>query len=176
MKSLNKLGQKISIIGTSNSGKSTLAQSLSKKLSIPFYHLDQFAFWPNSNWVRRPNEDFIHDHNNLLNYESWIIEGNYSSCMKGRFDCSDTVIWLDSSVFSCVYRYVKRAIKSDSNRPGRLAGATKEFNFDMITHILFTYPKLRKKYSNLLLSSNISPLIIRSMNDLNKYYQHWELD
>ena len=96
--------------------------------------------------------------------------------MKGRFDCSDTVIWLDSSVFSCVYRYVKRAIKSDSNRPGRLAGATKEFNFDMITHILFTYPKLRKRYSNLLLSSNISPLIIRSMSDLNKYYQHWELD
>ena len=176
MKSLNELGQKISIIGTSNSGKSTLAQNLSKKINVPCFHLDQIAFYPNTNWLRRPNDEFIEDHNKLLSGESWIIEGNYSSCMKGRFDYSDTVIWLDSSVFSCVYRYIRRAIKGDSNRPGRLAGATKEFNFDMITHILFTYPKLRRRYTSLLASSNISPLIIRSLKDLNRYYKNWELD
>ncbi len=176
MKPLNELGQKISIIGTSNSGKSTLAQYLAKKLKVPCYHLDQLAFHSNTNWVRRPSEEFIQDHNKLLSGESWIIEGNYSSCMKERFDKSDSVIWLDSSVISCVYRYVARAIKNDSSRPGRLDGATKEFNFDMITHILFTYPKLRKRYSGLLSSSNVSPLIISSMKNLNKYYKDWELD
>ena len=176
MKSLNELGQKISIIGTSNSGKSTLAQYLAKKLNLPCYHLDQFAFHPNTNWVRRPSDEFIQDHNKLLSGKSWIIEGNYSSCMKGRFDSSDTVIWLDSSVITCVYRYIVRAIKNDSSRPGRLDGAIKEFNFDMITHILFTYPKLRKRYSDLLSSSNVSPLIISSMKNLNKYYKKWELD
>lgn len=175
MESLSMLGQKISIIGTSNSGKSTLATYLAKKMDIECFHLDQLAFIPSTNWVRRSEIEFINDHDHLLHNDSWIIEGNYSSCMKQRFDQSDSVIWLDSSVYSCLYRYIARAIKNDSNRPGRLAGATKEFNFDMVKHILFVYPKLRKKYSSILSDTNTSPLKVRSMRELNSYYKYWEL-
>jgi adenylate kinase family enzyme len=39
-------GQRIAIIGPSNSGKSTLAATMSIALSLPLLHLDQIAHRP----------------------------------------------------------------------------------------------------------------------------------
>lgn len=44
MITLDKLDNRICIIGCSNSGKSTLANALANKLNISVYHLDQYLY------------------------------------------------------------------------------------------------------------------------------------
>jgi adenylate kinase family enzyme len=126
---LEQLGKRISIIGCSNSGKSTLADALAKKLAIPVYHLDQYAHVVGSNWQRQPDDMLIEQHEAIIQQDAWIIDGNYSVCMPSRLDLSTAVIWLDLNVYGSVLRYLLRSIKNKPDRPGRLMGAKKEFSF-----------------------------------------------
>lgn len=174
MITLDKLGHRICIIGCSNSGKSTLAAALSKKLNIAAYHLDKYAHVENSNWLRQPDNILIESHSKIIKSDAWIIDGNYSVCMKERVERATAVIWLDPSVYSSVVRYCLRCIKNDKGRAGRLTGAKNEFSFWLIKWIVFNYPKNRLKYQSLLESIINKPVIhIKTMASLNDYYQFW---
>lgn len=176
MITLEQLGSKICIIGCSNSGKSTLSHYLSKKINIPAYHLDQLAHLPNSKWQRQPDEVLVAEHDRIIQKDSWIIEGNYSVCMAHRFDVARSVIWLDPTVYSSIFRYLLRSIKNDPNRPGRLEGARQEFSFELIKYILINYPKNRHGYIYLLKQRpQLLLLHIKSMALLKKYYEFWNL-
>ncbi len=175
--SLEQLSPRICIIGPSNAGKSTLAQAISRKTNLPVCHLDQIAHIPNSGWLRRPVADFTADHDKITATESWIIEGNYSTYMPARFARATAVIWLGGSFFGFFYRYVRRCLKADQNRAGRLQGATSEFNFELIKYMLFQYPKNKQKYARILAGYPTLPVIrIKNMRDLNAYYKEWQLD
>lgn len=177
MISLNELGKRICIIGCSNSGKSTLADSLSRRLNIPAYHLDQYAHIENSKWQRQSDEILINKHKDIIQSDSWIIDGNYSVCMKPRIDRATSVIWLDPSVYSAVLRYMLRSIENDKTRPGRLKGAKNEFSFWLVKWIVFNYPKNRIKYKQLLDNRLNLPVIqIKSMASLKKYYALWGIE
>lgn len=177
MITIDKIGKRVCIIGCSNAGKSTLADALSRKLNIPVYHLDQLAHIENSKWERESDEMFIKKHNDIIKRDTWIIDGNYSVCMKERLDFATYVIWLDPNVCSSVFRYLSRSFKNDPNRLGRLYGAKNEFGFWLIKWILFNYPENRKKYKKMLLNKpNMPVLHIESMKLLKKYYDFWGVD
>lgn len=177
MITLDKLGNRICVIGCSNSGKSTLADALARKLNISAYHLDQFAHIENTSWQRQSDETFVENHSNIIKNDSWIIDGNYSICMKPRIDRATSVIWLDPNVYSSVFRYLLRSIKNDRNRPGRLVGAKNEFSFWLIKWIIFNYPKNRIKYNQLLESRRDLPILqIKSMASLNNHYELWGIE
>lgn len=174
MITLNELGKRICIIGCSNSGKSTLAKALARKLKIPAYHLDQYAHIKNSKWQRQPDEVLIKKHNNIMQNHSWIIDGNYSICMEPRIDRATSVIWLDLNIYYAVFNYLLRSIKNDKNRPGRLTGAKNEFSFWLIKWIVFNYPKNRMKYEKLLKNKpGLLVIRIKSMASLKKLYAFW---
>lgn len=173
---LPQLGQKICIIGCSSSGKSTLAQALSRKLHIPAYHLDLLAHQAHSNWQRQSDAYLISEHAKILQQPTWIIEGNYSICMPERLQLASAVIWLDSNVYAAAWRYIMRSLRNDPHRPGRLMGATKEFKFWLLKYIFLSYPSNRLKYQELLINSpGILIITLHSMRELKQYYQFWQL-
>ncbi len=147
---LMNIGPKICILGCSNSGKSTLATTLSQKLNVPAIHLDILAHKPNSNWVRQPDSVLIAQHNEIIQRQSWIIDGNYSVCLSDRLMKANTVIWLDFNPWVCALRYIRRSLQNNPKRPGKLQGSQKEFGFWLLKHILLKYPKRRRHYQNLL--------------------------
>lgn len=172
---LENLGQRICIIGPSNSGKSTLAQSIAAKKSIPCLHLDQIAHQAQTNWERRPEKAFIKDHNRFISQDHWVVDGNYSICMKQRFDRADVVIWIDPPLMGCLFRYLIRSFQNLPDRPGKLEGAKKEFGWGLVKYTMFNYPKNKLKYRRLLEEYNNLPVIyIRSIKELNKIYGLWE--
>ena len=175
MTSLNELGQRICILGPSNSGKSTLAAKLGEKLNIPVCHLDQLAHIPGTNWERRDEKEFAADQDAFLEKESWIIEGNYSFCMPQRFEKATFLIWVDPNFLGCCFRYISRCLKNDRIRPGRLKDATSEFSFEMINLIIFKYPKVRQRHKAILSGYTFPILYIHSMKELNQYYTKWGL-
>ena len=170
-----QLGNRICIIGPSNSGKSTLADKLAEKLSTKTVHLDQLAHIPNSNWQRRPDSELIAAHDLAITKDSWVIDGNYSVCMPQRLDRATSVIWIDPPPAGFLYRYMKRCLTGDPQRPGRLHGAQKEFSLALIQYTLFTYPKKRGKYAKLLEERKIPVLHFHSMRELNRHYRYWQL-
>jgi GTPase SAR1 family protein len=175
MLELTAIGNKICIIGCSSSGKSTLAHHLAGKLAIPAYHLDFFAHYPNTKWQRRPNQDLITAHTKVLHTDKWIIEGNYSICMPERFAKATTIIWLDLWPLASAIRYIARCVKNSVKRIGRLPGAQSEFSFFMLKQILINYPKNCLKYEQLVQQYQIPCLHIKTMRELNAYYQYWQL-
>lgn len=100
--------QKILIIGSPGSGKSTFSFRLSEKLNIPIIHLDKL-FWK-SGWVSRSKEAFDKLLIEEMEKESWIIDGNYSRTLPMRLEKADTVIFFDYSRFVCLWRVLKRVI------------------------------------------------------------------
>lgn len=176
MININELGNRICIIGCSNSGKSTLANALSNKLHIPAYHLDQYAHIENSKWTRQSDAILVQKHDDIIKNDSWIIDGNYSICMQQRINRATSVIWLDPNVYSSAFRYLLRSFKNDKNRPGRLKGAKNEFSFWLVKWIIFNYPKNQEKYKKLLADKQNLPIIqIQSMSALKAYYDFWQI-
>jgi len=175
MLNLQQLGRRICIMGCSCSGKSSLANQLATKLAIPAYHLDLLAHYPNTHWQRRPDAELKMAHAEIMAKDSWIIDGNYSSCLTERLANCSAVIWLDMSPLSCSIRYLKRCLTNNIHRAGRLKGAKHEFSLFLLKHILLTYPKNRLRYQTLL-NNLIQPVVtIKDMRTLQYYYHFWKL-
>ena len=84
---------KISIIGGSGTGKTTLSESLSKDLNMPVYHIDGIHHL--KNWEIRKKEEtdkIIHD---IIKKDKWIIDGTYTKTLEDRVKVSDLIIYLD---------------------------------------------------------------------------------
>lgn len=167
---------RLSVIGLSCSGKSTLSATIARKLNIPVLHLDQIAHEPNSRWKAKPKSALIEEQAQFLKEnETWVIEGNYTACMEERFSASTLILWLDLPQTGCLYRYIRRSFASEDARPGRLEGAKNEFSWRMIGHILHHYPKRRHKYETLIKTSGKASHRLRTMKELQEVYEAWEL-
>ena len=112
--------QKIIIIGSPGTGKSTLAKSLAHKLKLPLYHLDQL-YW-RENWQTVSSEEFIQAQQTILHQDRWIIDGNYLSTMDMRLKQADTVIFIDYPSRSAVAGILKRYLKHHNQPRSDMGG------------------------------------------------------
>lgn len=142
--------RRICIIGPSSGGKSTLADRLGKLLDYPVLHMDKIAHIPNTDWKRCPIEETIQKHNTFIKQDTWIVEGNYGKMMPQRFERADMVIFHKFNRFGCLWRYIRRTLRDDVHRAGRLEGGTERLKWSMIKYILVDGPRKDKKYETLL--------------------------
>ena len=129
---------KISIIGYSSSGKSTLAQNLGNILNIPVLHLDKVNFLPewkerNKEESKKIVEDFIKNNN------EFIIDGNYIKFVYDlRMKLSDKIIFLDFDRITCLFQAFQRYNKYKGKvRDSMTEGCYEKLDWDFIKWILF---------------------------------------
>lgn len=103
----NNTPKRIAIIGLPGSGKSTFANRLGKLLDIPVHHLDKPMFLEDGS--KRDKNEFIAIQQQMIDSESWIIEGCSLSTIEMRFSQADLVIYLAFPRLLCVWRVFKRA-------------------------------------------------------------------
>lgn len=105
---------KIHIIGCSGSGKTYLANALSKKYHIPHFDLDDIQ-WNNNakEYVeKRPlDERKALLQEILFNNDEWIIEGVYYAWVQQSFDEADKIYVLDMPSYLYKSRIIMRSIK-----------------------------------------------------------------
>lgn len=104
---------KVHIIGGSGSGKSYLANKLSKEYGIAHYDLDDLQ-WDNkaeSYGVKRNADERRAMLQDILKNEEWIIEGVYYKWCKQCFADADKIYLLQVPKRVYTYRIVKRFIK-----------------------------------------------------------------
>lgn len=173
---LSALGGRIMICGPSNSGKSTLAVALAKKLDAEAFHLDLFRHQPGTDWVQRSDEEFAALHDTAILGERWVMDGNYSSLMPQRFARATGIIFLDDSRWANFRRYLRRTLFQRPSRPGSLAGDKDSIKWEMVRWILIVQPTLRERNRGRLQAAGLPLIELNSMAELNRLYASWSLE
>lgn len=146
--------KRIIIIGTSCSGKTTLAQNIAKSLDITHIELDALHWLPN--WVERDNDEFTELVQNAIQVESWVMDGNYSVVRHVTWPQADTIVWLNYSFPLVCYRALKRTIRRMFTREQCCGNNVESFRQSFLSSnsillwVLKTYHPVKKRYLLLL--------------------------
>lgn len=131
--------KRISIVGSGGAGKSTFAHQLEAILHLPVIHLDSLYWQPG--WVETPEDKWHELLQQIVQQDSWIIDGNYSGTFDMRFAVADTIIFLDFSRLLCLYRAVKRRIQyTGKTRPDMAPGCPERIDLKFLLWI-WNYPE-----------------------------------
>lgn len=101
--------KRIVVIGTTSSGKSTLANSLAKKIGADCIDLDYLHWEPN--WTEAPDEVFRERVEKAVSVESWVVAGNYHVVRDLIWPKAQVIIWLDYPFQVVFWRLLKRTTK-----------------------------------------------------------------
>jgi adenylate kinase family enzyme len=172
---ISHLGERICILGPSNSGKSTLAEAIARKRGLHVVHLDLLYHLPNTDWEVRPTDEFVALHDAAITEERWVMDGNYSICMPQRFLRATGLILLDISTPASLFRYCRRTL-FDRERVGALEGGRDSIKWDMIYHIAVVTPKNRKRYAYMFCDIDLPKVSLTSIRAIKQYYQRWGLE
>ncbi len=147
------IGNRIAIIGTTGSGKTTVARTLSKILNYPNIELDAL-FWE-KNWKKVSDQIFRERVINAIKLDKWIIDGNYEPIRNLIWERADTVIYLDYTIlrtfFQLLLRTTSRLIRNDELWSGNRENFKSAFfsRKSIIWWMIQTYYSRQKHYTNL---------------------------
>ena len=171
---LSELGERICILGPSNSGKSTLADAIARKRGLPAIHLDQLHHLPHTDWQPRPAEEFMALHEQAIAGARWVIDGNYSKCMPQRLQRASGIILLDIPAPLSLFRYVRRTL-STRQRVGGIAAGRDRIKWEMLHYIAVVTPAHRRRYLEVYRGSALPKLHLPSARAIEACYRQWEL-
>lgn len=101
--------QRIAVVGTTGSGKTTLAKRMAGALGVAHVELDALHWGPN--WTEAPTPAFRRDVAQALAGDRWVVDGNYSAVRDIVWSRADTVVWLDYSVGTVLSRLLVRTLR-----------------------------------------------------------------
>jgi adenylate kinase family enzyme len=131
-------GQRIAVIGSGGSGKSTFARALGERLGLPVIHLDTLFWRPG--WTEMPEADWRAVQEELVAADAWILDGNHESTLDVRLRRADTVVMLDFGRWRCLWRVVKRWYHFRNRaRPDRAVGCGERLDRAFLSWV-WNYP------------------------------------
>jgi adenylate kinase family enzyme len=147
--------KRVSVVGSSGSGKTTVGRAIAETLDVPFVELDDIHHQPG--WQELPAEEFQARVEPIIAGEAWVVDGNYHS--KGILDMvwerADSVIWPDMSRSLVMRRVVSRTIRRAVTREELWNGNVEPWSnfFDprpernIISWAWTRYPHTRERYA-----------------------------
>jgi adenylate kinase family enzyme len=173
--------ERINVVGTSGSGKTTVARELSRLLKLPYYEMDRLFWKPE--WHESSNDEFLPKVRNVADQTTWILDGNYTRTIAVKWQRVQLVVWLDLSFARTVFRVTRRAIgRSLTHRElwpgtGNRESLAKAFlsRKSIILWAITSYRKNRKKYRSLMIApqySHIKFLRLTSPTAVSAWLEH----
>ncbi len=102
--------KRIMIIGCSGSGKSTLGRRLAGITGLPLVHTDHILW--KKGWELRQKDEIRNRTHAAVEKSAWIFEGANSKNFDLRIARADTLIVLDLPAYICLFRVLKRVVKT----------------------------------------------------------------
>ena len=166
---------KIHIIGCSGTGKTYLAERLSNKYSIPHYDLDNI-YWDNSfqkygiKTEIEKRDKLLQD---ILEEDSWIIEGIYYKWLEQSFKDVDIIYILDLQKyiykFHIIKRFIKRKLKLEAGKKETLKSLinllkwTDKFQNENMKEIIKILEKYKEKVYLIKSKKEIKEILKRKL-------------
>jgi adenylate kinase family enzyme len=106
--------RRIVVVGTTGSGKTTLARTLGHALGLPHIELDSLHWEPG--WREAETDVFRERVDGTLSGECWVVDGNYSVSRDLVWPRADTIVWLDYRLRRVYWRLLKRTLRRAASR------------------------------------------------------------
>jgi len=100
--------QRVSVVGTSGSGKTAVSSELAARLGLPHFELD--ATYHRPSWNELPLGDFRAEVARLVAADAWVVDGNYSAIQDLVWSRADTVVWIDLPRSLVMRRIIRRSV------------------------------------------------------------------
>lgn len=165
--------KRVAVVGAPGAGKTTFCLKLSRKTGLPVYHIDQYFLEKPEYWVANKDE-WIAFVKNIINKDSWIIDGNYSDTIEERFSRADTIVLLSAtriaSYKGIVQRRLEYAIKA---RPGMPEGWKEKVNIKFLKFVWKFHSEKEKSIRELVYrSKDKNTLIFKSRKQANIFIEN----
>lgn len=165
-----KTANKVSIIGGSGTGKTTLANNLGKELNLPVYHID--AIHHLENWEIRNKDERDRIILERVKEEKWIIDGTYHSTLKQRLENAEVVIYLDYSSLDQIKGALGRFIKNHGKEKPEIPGCKEKMSWDFFLWVLnWRKNKRGNIIENINQIDKNKVLFFKNRRQLNKWYK-----
>jgi adenylate kinase family enzyme len=108
--------ERISVVGCTGSGKTTMAHSLAAALDIP--HLELDSVYHQAEWTPRPDGEFRSVVGGFTRQDRWVVDGNYNTAgvLDLAWSRADTVVWLDPPKHVVMGRVTRRTLRRGAQR------------------------------------------------------------
>jgi adenylate kinase family enzyme len=165
---------KIYIIGSSCSGKTTLARNIAEKLAITHIELDQLWWLPN--WQERDIAEFKKLVETKLNDEpDWVIDGNYRRVRDLIMPQADQIIWLNLPFcilfWRSITRTISRSITHKSVCNGNYERLSALLSSDGMPAWVIRTWKLRRDYGNNLQATDNRVIELKTQKEINTFLE-----
>jgi hypothetical protein len=156
--------QRIAVVGTTGSGKTTLAHRLAQRLEISHVELDALHW--GSDWIPVPAAVFRERTVQALSGSQWVVDGNYGKVRDIVWGRADTVVWLDYALpvvmGRLVWRTLRRVVTREELWSGNREGVRGTFlsGDSILLWALRTYWRRRREYPALLASPEHAHLTV----------------
>lgn len=158
--------KRIVVVGTSCSGKTTLAAGIASILDIPHIELDVFHW--GADWTIKT--DFEEKVAEAVQQTTWVVDGNYRKVRDLIWDKADTLIWLNYSFTVVFVRALRRTFSRVFMRKEIFSGNRESlfktlFSSDSILWwVIKTHKKRKLEYSQLASNQDFAYLKIIQLN------------
>jgi hypothetical protein len=101
---------RVVVLGTTGSGKSTVAAALAARNGAQHIELDGLNHGPN--WTQVAVEQFLSRVEELSAASKWVFDGNYiDRVSRTLWPLADTIVWLDLPLTVILLRIVRRTVE-----------------------------------------------------------------
>ncbi|HEV2368541.1 MAG TPA: AAA family ATPase [Acidimicrobiales bacterium] len=101
--------QRVSVVGNSGSGKTTVARQLAFVMDVPFVELDAIFHQPD--WQDLAVDEFRRRVREQTEAPAWVVDGNYSAVRDLVWQRADTVVWVDPAQALVMARVGRRTLR-----------------------------------------------------------------
>ena len=161
--------ERVIVVGTSCSGKTTLAWQLAQVLGAPHVKLDGIHWMPG--WQERPVEEVRRMVSEAAAAERWVMDGNYTAVRDIIWGRATTVIWLNYPfrlvLWRCLCRTIRRAITQEELFSGNRETFRQSFlsRDSIILWAITSNRRVRREYRRILDDGEFPHLRVIELQD-----------
>ncbi len=145
---------RIAVVGSTGSGKTTLARQLAERLGLPYVELDALHWEPN--WTEATDEALRARVLAATESGRWVVDGNYSKVHDLTLARAQTLVWLDYSFARTSLQLLRRTFGRATRHAELWSGNRESLRMALLSRdsillwLLRSYGRNRRRYLGMI--------------------------